>query len=286
MGDTKSDDSTEQQALKRITAFSQWPLISRLIKNNTILYAGALREALAGTDVVKYLRTHNGAVVGWNERHAQELLERDIGEMVVSSQICQIASGFTSVRYTIDLQRATGEDGSVDTIFDVPNRTTIPLVIQYVGQYSHTETFPKVEADVNIVQLSRQGLSLRCIPRETAFSHNPFGEILRNIMSRKFTLVNRTSLSASWLRQRKERLVSIGWELVGGCVIDIDARDDDSDCPVCLQPLNAGGEAVSVWCGHRFHRSCWDEHDSPSREGVRESLHCPVCRSDIPLWGR
>ena len=144
MGDTISDDSTEQQALRRITAFSQWPLISRLIKNNTILYAGALREALAGTDVVNYLRTQNGAIVGWNERHVQELLERDIGEMVVSSQISQIASGFTSVRYMIDLKRATGEDTTVDPILGVPNRTTIPLVIQYVGQYSHTETFPKV----------------------------------------------------------------------------------------------------------------------------------------------
>ena len=286
MGDTDAHDSAEQQALQRITAFSQWPLVSRLIKNNTILYGGALREALSGEDVVKYLRVRGGAVVGWNERHVQELLERDIGEMIVSLQISQVSSGSTSVRYLIDLQRATGEDTDVYPILGVPNRTTIPLVIQYVGQYSHTETFPKVEADVNIVQLNRQGLSLRCVPREIAFMHNPFGTILRNIMSRQFIVVNRTSISGSWLSLRKERLVSIGWKFHGGAVIDIDTEEDQSDCPVCLQSLHGGGEAIETWCGHRFHRSCWDEHTSIPREGTRVALQCPVCRSDIPLWGR
>ena len=49
-------------------AFCRMPLVRRLLKNNTILYGGATREALSGSDVEAYLRSRDGAVVGWSER--------------------------------------------------------------------------------------------------------------------------------------------------------------------------------------------------------------------------
>lgn len=59
-------------------------------------------------------------------------------------------------------------------------------------------------------------------------------------------------------------------------------EEDQSDCPICLDPLGTSWKQTK--CGHRFHTKCilaWDRY----RLRHRKTKNCPLCRKfvDPPL---
>mmetsp|Transcript_97089 Transcript_97089/g.202831 ORF Transcript_97089/g.202831 Transcript_97089/m.202831 type:complete len:367 (-) Transcript_97089:156-1256(-) len=61
---------------------------------------------------------------------------------------------------------------------------------------------------------------------------------------------------------------------------DIVANENSSECPICLDTLEAGKSAIRLPCSHLFHEDCIKDWLQ------KKSNACPVCRFELPTDDR
>ena len=82
------------------------------------------------------------------------------------------------------------------------------------------------------------------------------------------------------------------WKLVNTCnyedeLVDHRRKYDAEDCAMCLESFETTADMVKVftYCGHVFHKQCWDSMITSINQQQQHSCFykCPVCRQDTDL---
>ena len=260
--------------MENLCALLDLPPVHALLKNGGTVYGNAVREALAGTPVVPYLT--QAPVVGSLPRHLQPILDRDLYDLVISSRRLEARSDYMTIEYRLRVAEP---------------RFECTMLVHFVSEFRILESSShgtRVDCDVNLVAVTREGLQLRRLPQSLVSHPAPLTQVLKNIARRRFVIVAEPQSEAEerWLLERRESLRRRGWCSVGSAVEALAEAPEEADCAICL---GCGVDDDETWirlraCRHAFHQCCWLDHvrSSIGRQAVYpRTVACPLCRGSI-----
>lgn len=270
------------------------PIMARLLKNNCVVYGSIVREAVAGTPMAKYCEGNDAAIVGWTETKYQGLLERDLHDFIHNEGEANESVTYHQKRYTLYRDRCINEQ-CADVHYNSP---TLTLILTFVTSYRMLApcVATKVDLDINLLQVDRDGLSLRYIPRDYIHVPTPFADIFRRARQREFHVINtgnETTAYIEWLHRRVCAFKERGWTHAN-TKLQLDGVRDE-DCVICHETMRTG-DNVLLRCSHAFHALCWKQHveasgrlSSSSRDVLMRrakppATKCPVCRHSFMPW--
>ena len=265
------------------------PVVMSLIKNNVILYGGAVREAACSTDALyKYMDGTGGAIVGYTDIKFMEIIERDM----YAWQACEPVTDSVSV--TNVLKRMYFIHVKPQGEFPAA-QPTICVRINYIRQLLGN-TAITAEAlcgsahdfDVNLLQLDREGIGIRYVPPSMSNHPAPIVEILNNCRNRRFKIISgipSDTTSENWLVSRVIRMVSMGWIPIDRKV-KVHSQSPEDRCSICHENYAEKSKVLTLVCKHSYHPACWEEHAQHSMQATHcpHITTCPLCRYPLHRW--
>jgi hypothetical protein len=260
--------------MENLCTLLELPPVHALLKNGGTVYGNAVREALAGTPMVPYLT--QAPVVGSLPRRLQPILDRDVYDLVVSSRRLEARSDYMTIEYRLRVEEP---------------RLECTMLVHFLSEFRILDSAShgtRVDCDVNLVAVTREGLQLRRLPPSLVSHPAPLTQVLKNIARRRCVVVAepRSESEERWLLERRESLRRRGWSSLGAAVEALTEAPEEPDCAICL---GCGVEDNETWirlraCRHVFHQCCWLDHvrSSIGRQSVYpRTVACPLCRGSI-----
>jgi len=251
-------------------------LINILLKNNCIIYGAYVREVLIQNNNDFY---KNYNLRAYTSKYERTHLERDLYDLNMEKNMdLEISSQrFNLVKYILRNDNDDENDGS---------NKIINLNIIYMNRNPLLDNLvkPPIILDIDLIQLSRSGISVDSVPSLYYYSPSPFLYILDNIKNKVFNLISTHQIYDIADFKYCRKLEDKGWKNNDAKYKLILNKDYDDDCSICRTPL-MDKRCVKLNCNHYYHVECWDKHiEHQLKENViLTNIFCPLCRKEYSL---
>tara|TARA_B100000674_G_C37735842_1_gene866486 strand:+ start:72 stop:911 length:840 start_codon:yes stop_codon:yes gene_type:complete len=264
-------------------------LISILLKNNCIIYGAYVREVLIQNNKDFY---KNYNLRAYTSKYERTHLERDLYDFNMEKNMdLEISSQrFNLVKYLLKnykyLENDNDSDDNTEDDENDDSNNIINLNIIYMNRNPLLNNLvrPPIILDIDIIQLSRNGLSIDSVPNLYHYSPSPFLYILDNIKNKRFNLITTYQIYDISDFKYCRKLENKGWKNNDAKYKLILNKDYDDDCSICRTPL-INKRCVKLNCNHYYHVECWDKHiEHQMKENViLTNIFCPLCRKEYSL---
>lgn len=152
----------------------------------------------------------------------------------------------------------------------------------YVEVYLHTPAeeikfMETTDFSCNLVDVRRDGMYLRSVPRSIAFYTSPFNKVVDDIRTKNLVITSANGIIGSlamlkdgWSMKSKG-IISDTYVADASQIKEYHYKDIDNECSICHQKLKK--MCVRTKCAHVFHHECisnWLDNGT-----------CPMCRDPI-----
>ena len=262
-----------------LSHFLSHPFFSILLKNDVQLYGQCVREILIRqTPINTYLKKFK-IIHAISDSVYKSIVERDLHQFIIKRDrqiINNSVNSYKSYELCID-----------DTL---PN---INLIVQYIISINNYNIikYLKIFVDVNLLSISRTGLTLLFVPEIYKTHPIPLFAIIQNITKKQFMIIEdygiindkNIEIISTFLKQEWTNIIN---SIEYNCITKIKNINEDK-CGICLD-LQATSEVLELSCGHIFHEICWENNvknfikqKKYNNNGI---LCCPFCREKFMLW--
>jgi len=237
-------------------------IVKILIKNDCVVYGKIIRDSL-NTSITCLDSVIINAV---SPSIFRTIIERDLYKYIKKKTIIR------NTDYKKNLY-----------IYDcVLNNKKIFLEIFYIPEInidkiSNIRDF--VLFDVDLVSISRNGVSLMYIPNNDLEIPNPMLNILNKIKKKQFDIIGK--IKHNFDLNLVLNMIKSGWKnLSSSAKIKKNTTFLNKKCTICMENFKNSDIILELKCCHFFHRKCWLENIFQSIEISSCKIKCPMCRQD------
>ena len=238
-------------------------IINILLKNDCVIYGEYIRECIISNNTNFY---EEYSLKAYTSKYDRTSLERDIYEYNSGKNMdIEISSNvFNIVKYILNI-----DDNIINLEVLYTNRSTV----------LNNKVRPPIILDIDLIQLSREGLKIEHIPKIYHYSPSPFLYILDNIKNKKFNVILNYNIFDLLDIEYCRKLENMGWINSAAHYEIVDNIEKEDDCSICRNNLNEL-KCIKLKCGHYFHLECWDKHIKHQMKAqvVLTNISCPLCR--------
>ena len=242
-------------------------IVHILLKNNCTIYGEYIRDVIiSNIDEEEYF-SKNTAMQVCASRIDRVNIERDIYEYKVDRTLSLglITDRYRLIKYYIEYKKMIIELKML--YININNNQPLPLL------------------DIDLIQLSRDGLKLMTTPSMYYFAPTPFLYILDKIKNNVFNIITEYEVydinDFKYCRTLEEN----GWrnEIAKYKFIDYLTNIEDN-CSICRTKFDIK-RCIKLECNHYYHLECWDKHviHELTTNVVLANLKCPLCRREYGI---
>jgi len=251
------------------------PFIKTLFKNNVNIYGSFVREILINKmEVSEYLEQCK-YIHGYCNSIYRQIIERDLHDNLLDVKVYSaISSIYNCVVYDLKI---------------LPYKP-FKLILYYTKNNPlNIQKTVNIGLDINLLKINRSGLGLLYIPTIYKTSPIPLYDIIKNILTKKFIIledsIKQTEINIKYVQS----LLRAFWTNMNCSVNDIKKEDlinNEDNCGICLDLL-VNKHTVQLDCKHVFHKDCWRKQINnfiQEKKYRLEQPKCPLCRKEFSIW--
>lgn len=296
--------------MEMMLKLSSLPTVGKLLKMDVSFFGGAVREAVAGGDPLKYLDATRVSLLGYVQYMFKDVVERELYETVshweiLHSMPVKSKETLLVVEYTVQDKdpRSKKEKGDNPKSKSKPKPKpfTYQIQISYIdNNYASYSEWSYMDCD--LISLHRDGLQLRHVPTNLGHHPNLFWSIVEKMKRRQYScLIDKTDLCECTTADFQikffndiYRAFAEGWvnsahnlqegeEKEGDKEKEQKNDDQDDVCGICLTGSSAEhGKCLKMTCCSKmYHLSCYHNHIQ-AEISRNQWPRCPSCRADFP----
>ena len=238
-------------------------LINISLKNNCVIYGAYVREVIIQNNNDFF---DNYILRAYTSKYDRTGIERDLYDFNADKNV--------------DLELSSERFDLVKYIIIIDNNA-VGLNILYMNRNPVINSLvkPPIILDIDLIQLSRNGLSIENIPQLYYYSPSPFLYILDNIRKRVFNVILSYDIYDIADLKYCRKLENDGWKNNNAKYSIIDNTEYDDDCSICRNKLT-DTKCIKLDCSHYYHLECWDKHIIHQMKSnvILIKISCPLCR--------